>query len=103
MKRMTTLFVGLVLSITGAPLAQADQGDDTYLAAVAGMGLSIANRDALIAGGHASCDGQGNPLALLGAQGQLVGAGVPYGSVTQVEVAAARVYCPDKLHAAGLS
>jgi hypothetical protein len=103
MKRIPIFLAGLALSVITAPLAHADQGDDAYLSAVAALGINTSNGGALIAAGHATCDTIGNPFGQLGVQGQLVSAGVPYGQITPVEVAAARVWCPDKLHAAGLS
>jgi hypothetical protein len=102
MKKKLTAAMALAALTLVAP-AHADSADEAYLAAVRALGLSTANAPALIAGGHATCDNQGNPFGLLGAQGQLVSAGVPYGLMPQVTIAAGRAYCPGKLHAAGLS
>jgi hypothetical protein len=94
-------FVALTL-LLGAGVAHADSQDSQYLSAVSALGIT-APADQLIAGGHAVCDGVGNSGAELAAQGQLLAAGVPYGQVGQVFIAAGRAYCPDKLHSLGLS
>jgi Protein of unknown function (DUF732) len=95
----------LALSVVIAPLAHADSQDDQYLSALAGMNINTANAPQLISAGHAWCDAIGNfnPGAIIGFQGQFLGAGVPYGETAQAEIAAGRAYCPDKLHSMGLS
>jgi hypothetical protein len=100
-QKLTAAMALAALALAGP--AHADSADDAYLAAVRALGLPTVNAPALIAGGHATCDQQGNPFGLLGAQGQLVSAGVPYGLMPQVTIAAGRVYCPDRLHAVGLN
>jgi hypothetical protein len=104
MKIQATL-AALALSIIVAPLAHADSQDDQYLSALAGLNINTTSAAQLIAAGHAWCDAMGNPNpgAILGLQAQLLGAGVPYGQTPQVEIAAGRAYCPDKLPSLGLS
>jgi hypothetical protein len=85
-----------------APLAHADSQDDQFLSAVRALGIT-APADQLIAAGHTACDGIGNSPSVLAAEGQLLGAGVPYGQITPVFIAAGRAYCPDKLHSIGMS
>jgi uncharacterized protein DUF732 len=89
--------------IGGIPAATADDPDHAYLSAVAALGVSTANRDALISAGHATCDSSGNPYAQVGLRGQFMNAGVPFGQTGAAQIAAMRQYCPDVLHAHGLS
>ena len=88
-----------------APLAHADSHDDQYLSAIAALGIT-APPDQLIAAGHSICDamaGGGGPFNWVNIAHQLEGIGVPSGQVGLVNVAAGRAYCPDLLHAHGLS
>lgn len=100
------------LALVCAPLATAtllaapvlaDTQDNQYLGAVAALGIT-ADPQGLIAGAHTMCDGLGTVgFSWMAAEGQVVGAGVPAGQATPVLIAAGRAYCPDKLHAIGLS
>jgi hypothetical protein len=103
MQRLLCTAAVTVTALSLAPAAHADSQDDQFLSAVAALGINGAP-DQLIAAAHAVCDmwGSGQP-AYLGVLGQAVAAGVPYGQTHQFYVAAGRAYCPDRLHAIGLS
>ena len=104
MRRILCIAVGFAALLL-APLAHADSHDNQFLSAVAALGIT-APSDQLIAAAHTVCDvmgGGGGFLGYVPVQNQLLGMGVPSGQIQQVYVAAGRAYCPDKLHAAGLS
>ena len=91
-----------VPAITSGPVALADTVDDQYIAAARALGVT-SPPDQLINAGHTVCDAWGNFGFGLTAQGTLLGAGVPFTLIQPMEIAAGRAYCPDKLHAIGLT
>jgi hypothetical protein len=101
------LFIGVVAVFAAAIFAasaHADGPDQQYLAALAASGIDTGQADQLIAAGHASCDALGvwNPFSGVTTAGQFMQAGVTHDQLRAANMAAARAYCPDKLHAMGL-
>jgi Protein of unknown function (DUF732) len=103
MRRLAAGLVALV-ALVGVPAPDASADDGQFLSAVSAIGIN-ADPARLIAAAHAECDAMPFPnnFASWGNQARWMGAGVPMSLVTQVFIAAGRAYCPDKLHAIGLS
>lgn len=92
MRAMGRIIIGvLAAALWLAAPASADSADDQYISSLAAQGVS-ADRDTLIADGHAACDAYGTP-GVSGVMFSIMGQGLSNTQAAAVIQTAWHTYC----------